>query len=214
MKVVQDIDVDDVTARIDPQGKLESRLVFTDKEVTINLGNGIQLIYRQLLSSNRTMVNTGVQFNGTWYGDAPDDQPYQDVFTGRTLQNVKLVPGTIVDEPQIYRPKAKIIVRELNGGVNVIFQLTGQSANVQDFAIRGMGLGSDFSYSAEVDGYVLNSGNTIISFTESLGVSFTYNGTIYTGEMPRVAFDGMLGTYEVAGDTFDDVLRQFNQSQG
>lgn len=61
--------------------KFEPKVIFTDREATVPLYlNGIELLFRQLANSNRAMVMTGIKYNGTWWGDAPDDEPFVDPF--------------------------------------------------------------------------------------------------------------------------------------
>ena len=61
--------------------KYEAKLLFTAREVTAEIPiNGITFLYRQLKNANRSMVCTGIRFDGVWYGDAPDDEPFVDLF--------------------------------------------------------------------------------------------------------------------------------------
>ena len=83
--------------QIKENGKFEavSQVFFTDREATVDLQlNGIQLIFRELANGNRPMLCTGVLYQGTWYGDAPDDAPATNPFTGEAVLQPKPMVNT------------------------------------------------------------------------------------------------------------------------
>ena len=78
-------------------GKFEavSQVFFTDREATVDLQlNGMQLIFRELANGNRPMLCTGVLYQGTWYGDAPDADPATNPFTGSPVLEPKPMVNT------------------------------------------------------------------------------------------------------------------------
>ena len=61
--------------------KYEAELLFTDHTVTAGIPiNNTAFLFRQLKNANRVMVCTGIFLYGEWYGDAPDNEPFTDVF--------------------------------------------------------------------------------------------------------------------------------------
>ena len=61
--------------------KYEAELLFTDRTVQANIPiNDMSFLFRQLKNANRVMVCTGIFMGGKWYGDAPDNGPFTDVF--------------------------------------------------------------------------------------------------------------------------------------
>lgn len=63
-----------------------SQVAFTEREAVVDLMiNGIQLLFREIANSNRTMVATGVRYNNVWYGDSPDDTPATNPFSGQPV---------------------------------------------------------------------------------------------------------------------------------
>lgn len=57
------------------------QVVFTEREATVDLQyNGIQFIFRQVANANRPMLMTGILYQGTWYGDSPDDEVFVNPF--------------------------------------------------------------------------------------------------------------------------------------
>lgn len=76
-----------VDMRVQPPQKLVNdgagQVVFTEKVATVDLQyNGIQFIFRQVANANRPMLMTGILYQGTWYGDAPNGQGFADPFAG------------------------------------------------------------------------------------------------------------------------------------
>ena len=64
--------------------KYEAELLFTDRTVKADIPiNDMSFLFRQLKNANRVMVCTGIFSNGEWYGDAPDNEPFTDVFTSK-----------------------------------------------------------------------------------------------------------------------------------
>lgn len=83
--------------QIKENGKFEavSQVFFTDREATVDLQlNGMQLIFRELANGNRPMLCTGVLYQGTWYGDAPDADPATNPFTGSPVLEPKPMVNT------------------------------------------------------------------------------------------------------------------------
>lgn len=78
-------------------GKFEavSQVFFTDREATLDMQiNGMQLLFRELANGNRPMLCTGVYYQGTWYGDAPDAEPAKNPFTGEAVLQPKPMVNT------------------------------------------------------------------------------------------------------------------------
>lgn len=124
-KVVTPSDMGDGIAWSETNKKFEaiSQVFFTEREATVDLMiNGVQLLFREVANSNRTMLATGVKFNDMWYGDAPDDTPATNPFTGQAiskpvpLTNNSFLQKTDLDE---YQKKSDIdnrtIVRDETG---------------------------------------------------------------------------------------------------
>ena len=61
--------------------KYEAELLFTDRTVQANIPiNDMSFLFRQLKNANRVMVCTGIFLYGEWYGDAPDNGRFTNVF--------------------------------------------------------------------------------------------------------------------------------------
>lgn len=83
-RIVTPEDLGDGIVWNDATQKYEASLLFTDREVEANIPfNGIAFMFRQLKNANRLMVCTGIKLDGVWYGDAPDNYPFQNPFTGQ-----------------------------------------------------------------------------------------------------------------------------------
>lgn len=74
------------------QYKAVSQVVFRKGGATVDLLlNDMQLIFRELANSNRSMICTGVKYQGQWYGDAPDDTEFNDPFKGGTSSGLQAI---------------------------------------------------------------------------------------------------------------------------
>lgn len=88
VKVITPEDLGDGIVWNDQTQKYEavSQVFFTEREATVDLMiNGMQLLFREVANSNRTMVVTGVNYNNVWYGDAPDNEQATNPFTGQPI---------------------------------------------------------------------------------------------------------------------------------
>lgn len=200
MKIAQDIDVDGKTVVVEGQ-KLQSNLVFSDRELIVP-GEAIQqLIFRQPINSNAIMMCTGFQHNNEWYGDRPDDGVFQDPFSGKTLKR----DNGVVSE---YTPpvRAQFIIEETWSGLVLRLKNTGFTTETvpvfTNFNYNGSGIG-DITWEKENDTtLVSNLSFTAVSYTDPVSVSLTIDGIAHNLSMPKVADNGGPATFMIEANTF------------
>lgn len=196
--VVQESDLDKESVVVDGAGKISSRVIFTDKEVTVNMSQAESILFRQLVNVNEDstvkMVATGVLVGGKWYGDRPDEGVYIDPFN-----NMKEIT---VGNPAPVEHRSIIRVTETYQGQIIEFLNVPNTFDVVTFQNVG-NIHSDELLSAETissdvgNSYKFTSSNTSVAYTESFEIKFTdSNQMVYTYPMTRVQFSGGLAVYE------------------
>lgn len=70
----------------EPSSSFEAKVMFNNNAAVVDLGtNGMQLMFREVINSDKPMLVTGVFIRGKWYGDSPDDSLAINPFTGETM---------------------------------------------------------------------------------------------------------------------------------
>lgn len=201
--ILQDTDLDHSTARLNDKNQVIAVTKFTDKEVTVPANQITNLLFRGLESSNRSMVCTGVELGGQWYGDRPDDGAYIDALDGMKIKYFGEPPAV----------KTQFIVKEGYQGLDIYITNIDDQPNFS-VAIQGIGnQGHNWKREETVKGYHLHSNSVRMAFSESLGVElFLPDGSHYTAEVPRKEFNNSLGTYmfeAVGANNLHGILDQF-----
>lgn len=211
MKIAQDINVDNVTITIstDSTGtpKLNSNVLFTDKELTVPPSQIQLLLFRQLANSNNVMVCTGFQYGNEWYGDRPDNGAYRNPFTN-TVE--------YVGEKPVLKPK--VVVQETWQGIQLSFigvpqnvaniykTLNNVSWNIQSNDESLIGLENSSEIDSAVDIH-FQSTKTIVSYVDEFNLTFTTsNSGNVSITLPKVKDTSGLGTFEVSGDAFESLF--------
>lgn len=89
-----------------------SQISFTGREATVALLiNDMELVFREVLGANRPMLLTGVKYNGTWYGDSPDDTPATNPFTNEAVPPLGNIPT--LTEPVVPEGLVKVAVKKV-----------------------------------------------------------------------------------------------------
>lgn len=216
MKIAQDINVDGITiviseAKDGTQPKMNSVLQFTNRELQVPPAQIQQLLFRELLNSNRIMVCTGFQYGNEWYGDRPDDGVFKNPFDNKNVW---------IDEKPKIQPK--ITVQETWQGVQLTF--TGVPNDKQEFAtlnelswnnqvfdstLRGRIVNSEVENAIDVQ---FESANTVVSYANEFRLTFKVNGKQYTVLLPKVNDTSGLGAFEIAGESFFDLLAEISDT--
>lgn len=220
LKVVQDLNVDGLTININPDGigKLNADVVFTDREVHVQGVN--HLVFREIDNHNKNgramMVCTGFEYQGKWYGDRPDEGQVIDVLNNQ--QEIYIDnQGNIAEAPEPVVPKYFFRVVERYNGVLVQWQSAGEAADkiynvnlnnqlglhdLTDTVIQTINIGDTVFEEVSAEDT-----NTLIAYANNFLVEFDMNGKHYRMNLPVVANDGTLRTYEVSGSTFEEVFK-------
>lgn len=216
MKILQDINIDGVTIRAsestrNEQSKLNAVVHFMNRELTVPASQIQLLLFRELTNSNHLMVCTGFQYRNEWYGDRPDDGEYINAF-----DNLKLYRGV---KPT---PKPRIVVQEGWQGLQMSFygmldvsnDMGEQSVFISNVSWNGqandeMGLSGTIHTNNEIGGYNVHfeSSNVVVSYAQEFEVDFILEGNNrYIIKLPKVKDISGLGTFELQGDDFYELL--------
>lgn len=217
MKIAQDINVDGITIVITEgkdgtQPKMNSVLQFTDRELQIPPAQIQQLLFRELLNSNRVMVCTGFQYGNEWYGDRPDNGAYKNVFTGTTEY--------IGEKP---KPQAKVIVQEGWQGIQLsligvpneevekftkLYDINWNDKQ-QDVELTGVISDSELENCKDIH---FESSNVVVSyadfFTLAFGIKTNETDIAYMTRLGKTKDTSGLGTFETKGDYFSDLINE------
>lgn len=205
--VITNKDLDAKTS-VEKNQKLTSNLVFTEKEATVPSNTVTQFLFRELDNSNQIMACTGIQVDGVWYGDGPDDVNYTNPFTSQVLTR-----GNPVAE------KSAFIMKEDWSG-NTIQFIRWDAENPPKLTINRIGgvLGSGLEQQPDrvtettLNGqpakhYIFSVGNISVRFQEEEEFDIVLNGVHYAGAMPRLAFENSLGTFGWEASNAESVLQ-------
>lgn len=204
MKIAQDIDVDGKTVVVEGQ-KLQSNLVFSERELIVP-GEAIQqLIFRQPTNSNAIMMCTGFQHNNEWYGDRPDDGVFQDPFAGKTYKREN---GVVTEfTPPV---RAQFIVEETWGGLVLWLKNTGRTPDTlpafTNFNYNGSTIGDITWTQEDANTLVSRLSFTGVSYTDPVSVSLTLDGTVHNLSMPKVADNGGPATFMIEANSFTELF--------
>ena len=203
--MIAEADLDKQTVTISDENKVGSMFLLTPQEVTISAKQIQNLIFRKSKNSNYPMFCTGYQYNQEWYGDRPDDGVWINPF--ENMQKYQRTGETDVrytSDPSEDKPN-RLILKETYSGVEIIVESKnddlGSLPQLTDVTYNGKNCGNLDSWE------VLNDGSfyqkfypTMLSFEFSAFLEFTYNEHRYRVTLPKIAEDGVTGTFAIEFD--------------
>lgn len=209
--VIVEADLDNQTVKVSDDHKVGSMFLLTSQAITIPPTGLRNLIFRKSKNSNFPMFCTGYQLDEDWYGDRPDDGIWINPFennqkykrTGET--DVRYTTDTPQPKPSEDKPN-RLILKETYSGVQVIVESKnddlGSLPSLENVTYNGNNLGevSDWEALPDATGFFVQTSATVLSIQNSATLEFTYNEHRYRVTLPKVADDGVAGTFAIEFD--------------
>ena len=201
MKVIQEIDTDDVTVKIDQDGNvLSSHLVFTDKYNVLNLDlNGYELIYRKPVNCP-VFICTGYKQNDEWFNDSPNDETFFKDLASDSYKKVVVKENGLVEFVETDPPKfitLRVTFSEQSTKIQLLnFNGTIDNEWSREIDINGQKFSGVFERDESISGYTAIS-NTVVDVQDPrIGLSIDKDATPYVAYLDRVSSSDGNTVYE------------------